>query len=399
VATFTAGQTTVVNETTAGFQTLKSVFVTPEGGYEVVWYSDSLSPAGQLLLSYDDQKFDPAGQKIGGETFLPDPSAVPSPPPQTQVILDDGTTLKLIAQSFGSVSVQLYDSSNVPVGDALVLSPGGSRAWDARAVLLPNRDVAVVWQPVSGVGPGEIFTAVLHVTSPEIYPPGVVQIQGTSGDDLLTGTSGDDSLSGGAGNDRLDGISGSDVMDGGDGIDTAVLEVPTANLRSYSISSGVVTVTTPLGTATLHNIERVQFSDSLFALDTQARQGADPGGHVWQAAALYHAAFGSLPARADLSHWTAQADHSGSMSELAQHMIDTYAPGVSSASLVAYLYQQLVHAPPSPQIVQSFVEQVGPARTFATQGDLFEYAANLSLNTDALVGIVGTVQQLDPAAF
>jgi hypothetical protein len=394
VATFTAGQTTVVNETTAGFQTLKSVFVTPEGGYEVVWYTDSLSPAGELLLSYDDQKFDPAGQKIGGETFLPDPSAVPSAPPQTQLTLDDGSTLKLTAQPFGSVSVQLYDSSNVPIGDPLVLSAGGSRAWDARAVLLPDRDVAVVWQPVSGVGPGEIFTAVLHDTSPDIVP-----IQGTNGDDLLTGTSGDDSLSGGAGNDRLDGISGNDDMNGGTGTDTAVLEISTANVRSYSIGSGVVTVTTPLGTATLHNIERVQFSDRLFALDTQARQGPDPGGHVWQAAALYHAAFGSLPAGADLSHWTAEADHSGSMSELAQHMIETYAPGVSSASLVAYLYQQLVHAPASLQIVQSFVDQVGPGKTFPTQGDLFEYAANLSLNTDALVGIVGTVQQLDPAAF
>jgi hypothetical protein len=396
VASFTASQPTLVNETTAGFQTLTNVFVTADGGYEVVWHTDSLSPDGTLLLAYDEQQFDPAGHRIGGETFLADPSAVPSPPRQTQLTLDDGSTLKVIATPFGGVSVQLYDSSNVPVGDPLVLSVAASRAWDAQVVLLPDGDVAVVWQPVSSVGPGEIFTAVLHDTA---TAPAVPPIQGTSGDDLLTGTIGDDLLFGGAGNDRLDAISGHDTLDGGDGTDTAVVETSVANVRSYSVSSGLVTVTTALGTATLDNIERVQFSDSLFALDTQAPQGGDPGGHVWQAAALYHAAFGALPNRGDLSLWTAAADHSSSMGELAQHMIDTYAPGVSSASLVAYLYQQLVHAPAPPQTVQSFVDQVGPGKAFATQGDLFSYAANLSLNTDALVGIVGTVQQLDSGAF
>jgi hypothetical protein len=209
-------------------------------------------------------------------------------------------------------------------------------------------------------------------------------IQGTTGDDHLTGT---------VGNDHLDGISGNDSLDGGDGTDTAVIETSVSGVQSYSIGNGGATVTTSLGTDTLVNIERVQFSDALFALDT------NPGGHVWEAAALFHAGFGVLPGMEDLSHWTAQADQSSSMGDLAQKMIDSYAPGVSSSDLVAYLYQQLTHQTPTADVVQSYVNQIGPGKTFATQGELLAYAANLSVNTDGIASIVGTVQQLDPHAF
>jgi hypothetical protein len=209
----------------------------------------------------------------------------------------------------------------------------------------------------------------------------------------MQGSDGDDQLIGTPGNDRIDGLAGNDVLDGGDGIDTDVIETSVANVRSYAIGNGVVTVSTPLGTDTLYNIERVQFGDALFALDT------NPGGHVWQAAALFHAGFGVLPGRTDLSHWTAQADASSSMSDLAQRMIDHYAPGISTHDLVAYLYRQIVHTAASEQTVQSYVDQVGAGKAFATQGELVAFAASVSLNTDAVVTIVGTAQQLDPAAF
>jgi hypothetical protein len=87
------------------------------------------------------------------------------------------------------------------------------------------------------------------------------------------------------------------------------------------------------------------------------------------------------------------------MGDLAQKMIDAYAPGISSPDLVSYLYQQLTHQAPTADVVQSYVDQIGPGKTFATQGDLVAYAANLSLNTDGIASIVGTVQQLDANAF
>ncbi|MES3002402.1 MAG: hypothetical protein V4787_17055 [Pseudomonadota bacterium] len=218
-------------------------------------------------------------------------------------------------------------------------------------------------------------------------------VAGAASAGAISGTNGDDHMVGTSGNDRMDGIRGNDTLDGGAGVDVAVIQASVGSVLSHSHGAGGMAVTTALGTATLVNIERVQFSDSLFALDT------NPGGHVWEAAALFHAGFGVLPGMADLSHWTAQADQSGGMGELAQKMIDACAPGVSSQALVAYLYQQLTHHAPSADVVQGYVDQIGAGKAFATQGDLLAYAANLSLNTDAVAGIVGTVQQLDPQAF
>ena len=87
------------------------------------------------------------------------------------------------------------------------------------------------------------------------------------------------------------------------------------------------------------------------------------------------------------------------MGVLAQQMIDQYAPGVSTHSLVAHVYTQLVHQAPSAEVVQSYVDMVGPGRQFATQGDLLAYAASLSLNTDGMAGFVGSIQQLEPGWF
>lgn len=217
---------------------------------------------------------------------------------------------------------------------------------------------------------------------------------GTGDADMLDGAAGNDSLSGGGGNDRLNGKGGNDMLDGGAGTDTAVMEIPLSGILSYSMADGVLTATTTIGTVTLTGIERVQLADHLFAFDTSG-----PDGHVWQAAALFHAGFGSIPGIADLSRWTAQADRSTSMGELAQAMVDHYAPGVSSAELVTYLYQRIAGVNPPADVVQSFVDQIGAGRTFATQGDLVAYAASLSLNTLDMAGFTGSVQQLDTTFF
>ena len=224
-------------------------------------------------------------------------------------------------------------------------------------------------------------------------PPGVDRT-GTGDADVLDGTSGNDSLSGGGGNDRLNGKGGNDTLDGGAGTDTAVLEIPLSGVTSYSMTGGVLTATTTIGTVTLASIERVQLADHLFAFDTTG-----PEGHVWQAAALFHAGFGAIPGIANLSRWTAEADRSVGMADLAQAMVDHYAPGVSSTELVTYLYQRIAGVNPGAEVVQSFVDQIGAGRAFATQGDLVAYAASLPLNTDGMVGFTGSVQQLDTAAF
>jgi hypothetical protein len=114
---------------------------------------------------------------------------------------------------------------------------------------------------------------------------------------------------------------------------------------------------------------------------------------------VFHAGFGALPGLSDLSRWTADADHAGSMAAMAQDMVNAYAPGVSSGDLVTYLYQQLAHAQPSAETVQSYVDQIGPGHQFATQGDLVAWAASLPVNADAIAGIVGSAQPLAAAWF
>ena len=203
-----------------------------------------------------------------------------------------------------------------------------------------------------------------------------------------------ENATGGAGDDTLIGNAANNVLNGGAGTDTAAIGVSLLDVQSYSKQPGSASVTSWNGTDSLLDIERVELTDALFAFDTYG-----PDGHAWQAAALYRAAFGSLPSRQELSHWTARADRSSDMGDLGQAMINQFAPGISSPDLVTYLYSKLVGLAPTAETVQMFVGMIGPGQTYETQGDLFAYAASLSLNTEQLVGFAGTVQRLDPSWF
>jgi hypothetical protein len=197
---------------------------------------------------------------------------------------------------------------------------------------------------------------------------------------------------------RLDAKPADSFVHGTAGLDTAVIASSAAGLLSASMSGGVLSLTTAQGTQHIDNVERIQFSDALFALDTQGPGGAGPG-HVWEAAMLFRAAFGAAPDRSALSQWTAQADHSGGMGELGQKMLDFYAPGVSASALVAHLYQSVAGITPDAATVQNLAGHIGAGQAFATEGDFFAAAASLSLNTGHLATLVGSVQQLDAAWF
>ena len=218
-------------------------------------------------------------------------------------------------------------------------------------------------------------------------------INGTAGNDTLNGTPGVDSINAGAGDDRINGKGGNDTINAGPGTDTVVLDTPLADVRSYSYNAGVLQVTTGLGTTEMREFERVKLTNALFAFDTQA------GGHVWQAASLYRAWFGALPGTADLSRWTQAADSATSVGELARQMLASFAPGSSDSSVVAHLYLSLAHSPAPAAELQSIVDLIGAGRTFANQAELYAWAAALALNTDGMVGFVGSIQALDPGFF
>ncbi len=221
-------------------------------------------------------------------------------------------------------------------------------------------------------------------------PAAVNVVHGTDGNDTLTGIAGSDSFSALAGNDTLSGGGGNDTMDGGAGTDTAVLNVREQDLLVFEVTPSQTHLSAASADLVLTGIERISLADKLVVFDTH------PGEPAWQAAALLWAGFGEAQALRELPLWAPQASVSVGMSQLAQLMIDHYAPGVGTQALVRYLYGSLAGIQsPTPGQVDEYASQVGEGKAFATNADLLAFAAGLSLNTDRMGSFTGSVQHLD----
>jgi hypothetical protein len=379
-----------INPDPAATEVSPQVAVLAGGHQAVVWFATDQQPTWYHLQG---QLLDAAGTPLAPAFDLANAQGVlAGSAPQVTALADGGFVVSwehsaLVSSSSAGAStrsfdlrVQYFDADGHAGGDAIQVGP--------TLTLQASSPPTMQWSVTATPDGGFVVAVDEHGADSglDVYAQKFSPAAATA----AAGTGGDDTLPVGVGNAQID---------GGAGTDTVVFDASIGAVQSYSIANGVVSITTALGTDTLIDIERVRFSDGLFALDTQAPAGGSAGGHAWQAAAVFHAGFGVLPGVADWSRWTADADHAGSMGALAQHMIDAYAPGVSSADLVTALYRQLAHADPSAQTVQSYAGQVGPGQTFATQGDLVAWAASLPVNADAIAGIVGTAQPLDPAWF
>ena len=215
-------------------------------------------------------------------------------------------------------------------------------------------------------------------------------LTGGPGIDTLNGLGGDDSLSGLGGPDALRGGDGNDLLNGGIGIDTAQY----SGLRaSYSVTTTATgyTVSGSEGTDTLTSIERPQFSDGILALDTLS------GGDTFDALALFNAGFNRAPTTAELSRWTAARDDVRDITVLAQNMIDFYAPGISNEALVKHLYFTITGTP-APQSAIDLYTGLITNGTYS-QASLLSMAAQLDLNTNEFVSLIGQGVVLDPGYF
>ena len=188
------------------------------------------------------------------------------------------------------------------------------------------------------------------------------------------------------------GTAAHNTFDGRDGIDTAVFNGPRAD---YLLAGDTVARTVSGGADgpdTLLSVERLQFADTVLASDTL------PGGHTYQAWAMFNAGFDRAPSLAELSQWTAQLDRQGgNQLELAQAMINHYAPGVSDDELVAHLWSTIVGTPIPLDMLAAYTGLLADGSF--TQASLVEFVANHELNTVELVGVVGQTLALDPAWF
>ncbi|MDB5874175.1 MAG: uncharacterized protein JWQ07_3617 [Ramlibacter sp.] len=394
------------------------------GGFVATWTEDD---------AIRQFRVDAGGQLIGGKTTVA--SGVDRGETAMAALWDGGWVVAYAAG--GDIQTQRYDSQGARVGEGVRVNTTTADSQDSPTIAaLPDGGYVVAWQSWNQDGMyhgiyAQRFSANGAMAAPETLVntftqddqtnpditatadggwvitwsslgqdgadgPGVyAQRYDSGGTPLSSGTA----LVGDAHDNTLHFAGGPMELVGGAGLDTAVLDLSASQVTGYSRAGGNVTLASTAGAQSLIDIERVQLGNGLYALDTSGPSYAAPAGHAWEAAALYHLAFGSLPGLADLSHWTAQADDSASMGVLAQKMIDQYAPGISADSLVAYVYSQLVHVQPSPETVRTFVDQIGPGKAWASQADLVAFAASHALNTDAMVGFVGSVQPLDSAYF
>jgi Tol biopolymer transport system component len=219
---------------------------------------------------------------------------------------------------------------------------------------------------------------------------GADPLSGGPGIDTLNGLGGDDSLFGLGGPDALRGGDGNDLLNGGIGTDTALYSGARSAYNLTPTATGH-TVTGIEGTDTLTSIERLEFSDGILALDTQR------GGHTFDAYALFNAGFNRVPTVAEISQWTAVRDQSFDINALAQQMIDFYAPGISNQALVAHLYFTITGTP-APQSAIDLYAGLITNGTY-TQASLLSMAAQLDLNTNEFVSVIGQGVALDPGYF
>jgi len=131
---------------------------------------------------------------------------------------------------------------------------------------------------------------------------------------------GNENAFGYAGNDTFSGLGGNDFLDGGAGIDTAVF-TGAATRYTIVIGNSNSTVSDKTinrdGTDTITNVERLQFTDTMLALDTGKDQTA---GSTYM---LYKAAFNRTPDVGGLGFWINQMDKGMSYNDVAKNFVNS----------------------------------------------------------------------------
>jgi hypothetical protein len=138
--------------------------------------------------------------------------------------------------------------------------------------------------------------------------------------ETLSGTTLDDVIYGLGGNDLMMGKKGDDSLDGGIGIDTAQYAgtVSGYTVRAGSTNATVLDKTANRdGTDTLTNVERLQFTDTMLALDIGKDQTAGSG------YMLYKAAFNRTPDAGGLGFWINKMDTGMSYSDVANNFVNS----------------------------------------------------------------------------
>lgn len=216
---------------------------------------------------------------------------------------------------------------------------------------------------------------------------GADTMNGSTGNDYIIGWGGIDTLRGNAGNDYIKGGSGNDNVDGGEGIDTAVYSGNSAYYTVTRTATGY-TVTDRSGTEgtdTLTNIERLQFTDQILAVDINGNAGK-----IYR---LYQAAFNRPPDNSGLKYWINAFDSGVSFRDIAASFEKSveyqnlYGSNLSNDGLVNALYAYALHRTPDQIGHDYWVSQLNAGAT--SRENLIMDFSESTENQAAVVGTIG----------
>jgi subtilisin-like proprotein convertase family protein len=163
------------------------------------------------------------------------------------------------------------------------------------------------------------------------------------GNDRIVGSALSNTLMGMRGNDVIIGGKGDDVINGGDGFDTAIF-AGNSNEYNLSLSGQTVIVTDKFvnrdGSDKLSFVERLKFTDSVIAFDTDGNAG--------QGYRIYEAAFDRKPDATGLGYWITQIDKGTSLETVADGFLSStefntlYGSSSTNSSFVDNLYRNIL---------------------------------------------------------
>jgi Ca2+-binding RTX toxin-like protein len=207
---------------------------------------------------------------------------------------------------------------------------------------------------------------------------------GDKNKNLIDAGAGNDILFGGVGNDTLIGGEGNDILDGGDGLDFAVFDAPASAINKTSDGWLV-------NGDSLLNIERLEFSDTVVALDITGNAGI--------VAKLLGATFGkeSISNKALVGVALSYLDAGLGYPALMELAINAkLGATANNADIVEMIYTNVVGAPPSGNDLAFFTDWLD--KGIYTKASFGVLAADTELNivNVGLVGLASTGLEYTP---
>lgn len=213
----------------------------------------------------------------------------------------------------------------------------------------------------------------------------------------LQGGGGSLSANAGPGNDTIILKGDSHSVDGGTGIDAVVMSGSNSNYTVTATSTGVTVKDKggSDGTATLTNVERLQFSNAKVALDISGKvdAGVDLTGlaNAGQVYRLYQAAFDRQPDKSGLAFWIGKADMSVPLVTIASRFTDSaeFAAKYGSPTDHAFidlLYQHVLHRSGESGGQTYWYEQIDNHRQ--TREQILANFAESPENQAAVIGVI-----------